>query len=181
MTTKYICQKCDKVFNRKTGYERHITKKFACDNKNIKCVACGKKFLHRSSLYRHEKSCGPVTNIVTNNHTTVNAPTYNNLNVGVDTMKVVKFGNENLSYISDDLYKQILGRGLRSVEDFIEHSHFNRRHPENHNIYIANIKDEYLVLYDGDKWVITKRDEKLEDIIYAKSDFLCEKFKQLSG
>lgn len=115
-----------------------------------------------------------------NTQTTVNAQTYNNLNVGVDTVKVVKFGNENLSYISDDLYKQILGRGLRSVEEFIEHSHFNRRHPENHNIYIANIKDEYIVLYDGDKWAITKRDEKLEDIIYAKSDFLCEKFKQLS-
>jgi hypothetical protein len=96
-------------------------------------------------------------------------------------VNVVKFGDENLSYISDDLYKQILGRGLRAVEEFIEHSHFNKKHPENHNLYVANIRDEYLVLYDGDKWIITKRNEKLEDIIYAKSDYLYEKFKQLYG
>jgi hypothetical protein len=179
MTTKYTCQKCGKIFNRRTGYDRHKAKKFECGNKDIKCAICGREFLHRSSLYRHEKGCGAVTNIV-NNQTTVNAPIYNNLNIGIDSMKVIKFGNENLSYISDDLYKQILSRGIRSIEQFIEHSHFNRKHPENHNIYIANIKDEYLVLYDGDKWAITKRDEKLEDIIYAKSDFLCEKFKQLS-
>jgi hypothetical protein len=106
----------------------------------------------------------------------------NNINnMRVDNVKVVKFGNENLSYISDDLYKHILGSGVRAIEEFIGHSHFNKKHPENHNLYIANIRDEYLVLYDGDKWTINRRDEKLDDIIYAKSDFLCRKFAELEA
>jgi len=106
----------------------------------------------------------------------------NNINnMKVDNVKVVKFGNENLSYISDDLYKHILGRGVGAIEEFIGHSHFNKKHPENHNLYIANMRDEYLVLYDGDKWTINRRDEKLDDIIYAKSDFLCRKFAELEA
>ena len=79
------------------------------------------------------------------------------------------------------MYRKILGRGVRAIEEFIECSHFDKTHPENHNIYITNIRNEYLVLYDGDKWIITQRNEKLEDIIYAKSDFLCRKFEELLG
>jgi hypothetical protein len=99
----------------------------------------------------------------------------------VDNVNVVKFGQENLSFMTDDLYKQILSRGIQSVEVFVEHTHFNKKYPENHNIYISNIKSNCLVLYDGDKWIITRHDEKLEDMIYAKSDILCEKFKELES
>ena len=94
-------------------------------------------------------------------------------------VKLVKFGNENLSYISDDLFKSILGRGFKSVEELVDHSHFHPDHPENHNIYIANIKNDYVVIYDGKKWNINKKEDVFEDIIYAKSDFLCMKFKEL--
>ena len=94
-------------------------------------------------------------------------------------VKLVKFGNENLSYISDDIFKSILGRGFKSVEELVDHSHFHPDHPENHNIYIANIKNDYVVIYDGKKWNINKKEDVFEDIIYAKSDFLCMKFKEL--
>jgi hypothetical protein len=106
-----------------------------------------------------------------------NIGTLNNLTL--DNVRVVKFGKENLSFMTDDLYKQILGRGFNSVIDFIAHSHFNSDYPENHNIYISNIRDDCIVLYDGDKWTINNRDELMEDIIYAKSDFLFNKFREL--
>jgi hypothetical protein len=184
----HICGKCCKKFILKADYTRHINRKYSCDRPSTKCEFCDKELAHKSSLYRHEKTCKakaqPLT--ITNNNliNTVNNQTMNvdNLNnVNVDNVKVVKFGNENLSYISDDLYRHILGRGIKAIEEFIGHSHFNKKHPENHNLYIANIRDEYLVLYDGDKWTINRRDEKLEDIIYAKSDFLCRKFEELES
>jgi len=182
---EYICDKCNKTFGRKSSYSNHINKKFPCTaDTGVICPVCKKKFRHASSMYSHKRQCcydkrsDSVMNTI---HNTVNANIQNNkLKVDGD-VKVVKFGDENLSYISDDLYKHILGRGFGAVGAFIEHSHFNNQHPENHNIYIANIKDEYIVIYDGDKWTINRRDDMMEDIIYAKSDFLYRKFKELVG
>lgn len=186
---KYGCDKCGKVFRHKNDHSKHVNRKTQCgDMTLIKCENCSKLFKHKSSMYHHKKTCCSLANIsasrIENISQKIQTNNIQNNNVNVDgnvSVNVVKFGDENLSYISDDLYKQILGRGLRAVEEFIEHSHFNKKHPENHNLYVANIRDEYLVLYDGDKWIITKRNEKLEDIIYAKSDYLYEKFKQLYG
>lgn len=172
------------------------------------CSRCGKKFSTYSSLYTHVKTnvCSKDKDTVLaqiDKADVVKADTVNidksknvaqntlnkvdvdkhieNFNLGVDgDVKVVKFGTENLSHISGDLFKQILGRGMRSVQEFIEHVNFHSDHPENHNIYIANIRDEYIVLFDGFKWSVTDRDELMEDIIYARSDYLLVKFNELS-
>jgi len=187
---EYICYKCKKVFKKKYSYDKHVTRKNPCDRQigstldnNHECKVCGKIFSSYSSLHKHrKKSCKSDDIMIVNNIQSIDNRTINNQNnhLSVDgDVKVVKFGNENLSYISDDLFKHILGRGFRSVGEFIEHSHFSREHPENHNIYIANIRDEYIVIYDGDKWTINQRDDIMEDIIYAKSDFLFSKFKEL--
>lgn len=197
----YTCEKCKKEFTHKAGYDRHINKKKPCSaqigshksDEHI-CTICKKVFSSYHTLYKHMKNkvCKRLADTkeiinqihnkqVNNSNKTVNAVKNVN-NVGVDgDVKVVKFGTENLSYISDDVYKQILGRGIRSVEEFINHSNFHPDHPENHNIYIANIRDEYLVLYDGLKWSVTSRDELMEDIIYSRSDYLWGKFTELSA
>jgi hypothetical protein len=136
-------------------------------------------------MCRHIKKCKAIikTPVINNSNTlnTLNTGNTTNNLLNIAKVNIVKFGSENISHISDDMYRKILGRGVRSIEAFIECSHFDVTHPENHNIYITNIRNEYLVLYDGDKWIITQRDEKLEDIIYAKSDFLCRKFEELSS
>ena len=189
----YLCIKCGKNFNHKSSFEKHENRKISCDstiaNDNNSCNLCNKIFKNYKSLYSHVKSnkCqttkSKITNILNDNSTTNNTNnTINNNNMKVDgNVKLVKFGNENLSYISDDLFKSILGRGFKSVEELVDHSHFHPDHPENHNIYIANIKNDYVVIYDGKKWNINKKEDVFEDIIYAKSDFLCMKFKELMG
>jgi hypothetical protein len=173
--SQHKCDKCGKEFIQKTDLIRHNNRKFVC-TMDIKCQICGIKFKHRSSLHRHAKRCNIGNLSQINNSISINNNIVNNVDGDV---KVVKFGNENLSYISDDLYKQILGRGFTAICEFIGHSHFNKEHPENHNIYISHIRDEFIVLYDGDKWTLNRKDETMEDIIYAKSDFLFNKFKEL--
>jgi uncharacterized C2H2 Zn-finger protein len=173
--TQHKCDKCGKEFSQKTDLVRHNKRKFPCVTE-IKCQMCGMVFKHRTSMYRHQKKCNVKSISQTNNSISINNNIVNNVDGDV---KVVKFGNENLSYISDDLYKQILGRGFMAVCEFVGHSHFNKEHPENHNIYMANMRDDFVVLYDGDKWTLNRKDETMEDIIYAKSDFLFNKFREL--
>jgi uncharacterized C2H2 Zn-finger protein len=68
---EYKCEKCYKIFNYKSHYERHVNKKFACvkENEIIKiendklmlvdnyeCDVCNKKFTTKRSLNRHLKT-----------------------------------------------------------------------------------------------------------------------------
>lgn len=181
--SQFICGKCDKYFASQSHFDRHVKRKFSCTrSKLFKCDKCKKTFKHYSSMNHHKNHRCCEKSVVNNQQINIENQINNNNNLNVDgDVKVVKFGSENLSYISDDLYKHILGRGFRAVGEFIGHSHFNPAHPENHNIYIANLRDDYIILYDGDKWIVSGRDEVMEDIIYAKSDFLFNKFKQLRG
>ena len=185
---KYVCELCNKKFLDKTKYTKHKNRKTTCNNQianvNNTCSKCKKNFKSYQTLYRHSKSCENIEATVNNTLNQVNNTTLNQQNIEKQLnldgdVKLVKFGNENLSYISDDLFKSILGRGFKSVEELVDHSHFHPDHPENHNIYIANIKNDYVVIYDGKKWNINKKEDVFEDIIYAKSDFLCMKFKEL--
>ena len=191
----YECKKCKKEFTNKTKFERHSKRTFPCvsdtmDKQNLQCLICNKTYKSVRYLYSHVKNCEEKNNQengkkmyidnskTLNDNSTTNNTLNNNMKVDGD-VKLVKFGNENLSYISDDLFKSILGRGFKCVEELVDHSHFHPDHPENHNIYIANIKNDYVVIYDGKKWNINKKEDVFEDIIYAKSDFLCMKFKEL--
>ena len=183
---QYICLTCNKDFLTKVRYNKHTNKKHLCTLNRLQC-SCGLNFKSRTTLWRHKKNCiGIVQPPIINNTINDNSQTNNtyidknveNLNVDGD-VKLVKFGNENLSYISDDIFKSIMGRGFKSIEELVDHSHFNPDHPENHNIYIANIQSDFVIIYDGIKWNIDKKEDIFEDIIYAKSDFLCMKFKEL--
>jgi hypothetical protein len=186
-STVLPCNGCGRTFRTKYEYDRHMGKKKSCmlqigshEGDTHTCKYCDGEFSSYKSLHTHiaNNTCDKTINVGTYNDKAITNTLNQNLNVGGD-VKVVKFGSENLSYISDDLFKQILGRGFRSVSEFIGHSHFDPNHPENHNIYIANIKEDYVVIYDGDKWTINKRDEVVENIIYTKSDFLFNKFREL--
>ena len=190
---EHICTKCNKIFTKKSSYNQHINRKTQCteqigtiDSDNNVCSVCNKEFNSYISLYKHVKRASCKKQTVVNNTQNINIDkqninqnidTQNNLNM--DNVKVVKFGNEDISYISDDLFQSILGHGYKSVEEFVDHTHFNPDHPENHNIYIADIKNNYVLLYDGSQWNIKDRDEAIEDLIYAKSDYLSVKFDEL--
>ena len=195
----YKCIKCDRKFSKKYNLDKHMerktscTKQINCNDANT-CKYCDKIFKSKTSIYSHLKNgaCKKYTesinqnvNTGTINNTNIEKQmidTQNNLNVDkmvMDNVKVVKFGNEDISYISDDIYQTILGKGYKSVEEFVDHTHFNSNHPENHNIYIADIKNNYVLLYDGLQWNIKDRDEAIEDLIYAKSDYLSVKFEEL--
>jgi hypothetical protein len=181
---EHKCNKCNKIFTQKVDHDRHVNRKYSCDADSSvnSCDICKKNFKHKSSLYKHFKKCINKTQIInTDNSKSITnntkIDTQNNLNM--DNVKVVKFGNEDISYISDDIYQSILGKGYKSVEEFVDHTHFNSDHPENHNIYIADIKNNYVLLYDGLQWNIKDRDEAIEDLIYAKSDYLFVKFEEL--
>lgn len=107
-----------------------------------------------------------VQNIVNNNNHIQN-------NISID---LLAFGKENMDFITPDMWEVIFGKGFMSVPEFIACVHFNKDHPENHNIYISNLRDKHLLIYDGDKWVMRMSNEAIEDLINHKTDNLIDKY-----
>jgi len=62
---KYICEKCNKEFNQKSNYIKHINRKNPCNNEEInfityKCNKCFKEFNKKSNYTNHinkKKDC----------------------------------------------------------------------------------------------------------------------------
>jgi hypothetical protein len=87
------------------------------------------------------------TKIINNqSNTNCNNTIHNNINF-------LAFGNEDYSFISEDKLKSLLNKGFDSVPKLIEYLHFNKNKPENSNIYISNIKDPYIMVFNGNKCI----------------------------
>ena len=101
------------------------------------------------------------------------------LNNTVNNINIIAFGKEDLSHIKDKDYKLILNKGFKSVPALMESIHFNKNKPENHNIYISNMRDNHVLIYDGFEWQLKERDYLLQEIVYNKTDMLNKKFDDL--
>jgi archaellum component FlaF (FlaF/FlaG flagellin family) len=86
------------------------------------------------------------TKMVQNNtNNTINNNNSNNNNINI---KVVAFGKEDKDVLTDNEIFKILKRGFYSVPELIKAIHFNKDKPENHNVYISNMRDKYVMVFD---------------------------------
>ena len=58
------------------------------------------------------------------------------------------------------------------IPHIIKMLHFNPKYPENHNIYISNLKNSYIMVYNGDEWDTLNRDDVIDDIIDDKESLI---------
>ena len=103
----------------------------------------------------------------------------NNMQNIHNEIKIIAYGKEDLSFITNENYENILNRGFKSIPHFVEYVHFNKNKPENQNIYISNMRDQYILIFDGEQWQLKERDDVLQELIENKTDFLSDKFDEL--
>ena len=60
----------------------------------------------------------------------------------------------------------------------IKKIHFDPQRPENHNIYISNLKNKYVMVYDGEKWNIQDQNEVISDMIDDNTIILEDKIEE---
>lgn len=93
-----------------------------------------------------------VGNINSNNTTNINV--------------LLSFKETKTNHLTDEDFLKCINKCIMAVPSLIEKIHFNKEIPENHNIYINNLRrNDYIMMYDGVKWVIKKSDEIIEDMI----------------
>ena len=73
-------------------------------------------------------------------------------------------------------YRKCVKKVCFCVLKMIEKIHFNPEKPENMNIYISNIKDKYLMIYENDKWIL--KSKNVLDQMYEDKELMIEEWIQ---
>jgi hypothetical protein len=93
-------------------------------------------------------------------------------------IKILAYKNTDLSHLTDQDYLQCLNRSNMVIPSLIKKIHFNPEKPENHNIYISNIKNKYIMKYDGDKWNLGSQNETIDDLIDTNEVVIEQKLEE---
>ncbi len=105
--------------------------------------------------------------------------TNNTQNIYNSEFKLAPFGKEDLSFISDNGFKKLIVKGQSTMPTLMEKIHYNKYRPENHNVFISNMRSKYAMIYNGQDWNLENAKEIMEKIYYKGVLYLEEKYEEL--
>ena len=149
------------------------------DKKTYTCEYCKSLFSHNSTKSKHMSSCKdkPDTNNlikkiqeleetilkqpqkITNNNNNNNN---NNIQQNI-VFNLKSFGQENMDYLPNDFLNSCLISN--NIVPLIESIHFDCEHPENHNVKIKSLKQDFMQTYVDGNWIVTDKEETLDHLI----------------
>ena len=169
---------------------------------NYLCTYCGNEYKHRSSLSKHIKyNCEKnkdedlkelvrLMNLQIqqrdrqiNNMTKqidklteklqVNNITNNTMNIH-NNIQLLSYKDTDVSHLTNKDYVNSIKKVTFCVKHIIEKIHFNPEKPENMNIYISNMKDKYIMVYNDGAWILKNKSLELNDLYERKEMLLCD-------
>jgi acetolactate synthase small subunit len=101
--------------------------------------------------------------------------TNSNNTINVTNINLLNYKDTDTSHLTNIDYKKCLEQASRCVLKLIEKVHFNPDKPENMNIYISNMKNNYMMMYKENKWNLVKKEE-MDSVYNHKEDLIIEWF-----
>ena len=83
--------------------------------------------------------------------------------------------------ISNEEIKKILKRGFKSIQLMTKKTNFDPDIPENHNVYVNNIKSQYAITYNKGRWELDRVEDVIDRIYDDKYGFLEQKYHELKA
>lgn len=173
----YQCQYCFSNFTRSNNLNRHIQNR--C---KVKKQQDQEKELNNSRLIQEmQEKIKQLEQQINNNgdinsHNTVNSN--NTDNSTTNNINLVAFGKEDLSYISDEVTKQILSHGCMAVPWLIKEAHYNNEQPNHQNVLLSNLRSNHVKIFNGTSWIAQDKKEILERLYNIKNAHLQKKYKK---
>jgi hypothetical protein len=134
---------------------------------------CKLKFASKIDNQINIEGNGNGTNSGTNNGQV--AGTINNITININP-----FLSDDMSKLTDKNKINILKKCYMVIPEIIKQVNFNPNIPENHNMYISDIKSKFGRINDGNKWILTKLDQLIEDVISKKKDDIEELLEEFA-
>lgn len=185
----FECKYCQKQFTTSTSMYRHVRlscgvkkeedlnkdkiyeKLLELEKKSEKIDVLEKEnTLLKKKVSAMEKKSRVVKNIH-NGEININQGIINNT---TNQIVLVGYGQEDLSKFGKNELIKIFQNGYNSTLKLTEAVHFNPKYPEHHNIYISNMRDKYAMMFDGNKWTLTMKEDLINKIYDDKKNYIEE-------
>jgi len=183
--TKLVCEHCNKTYSRIDSLNRHLKK--CSEKKNddeekqnlINLIEVLNKQIEEQKKEKEEykielaKRNNQIDELI--KKAGINIGTQNNIQQNI---KILAYNNTDVSHLTDNDYLKCLKHSNFCIPHLIEKIHFNPKKPENHNIYISNLKNNYVMIYNGNKWMLNDREESIQNIIDEKESIIEQKLEE---
>ena len=174
---RFKCKYCERSYNRKDNLTKHLK---TCKEKQKddtvresmeELVMLLNEKLEKKDKQIEElvKKAGLVN--MTNSHNNITNNIQNNI-------KLLNYKETDTSHLTENDYVRCLEHYNFCVPHLIRKLHFNPKKPENHNIYISNLKNSYVMIYMNNKWKVKNRDETISRLIDDKQILLEKKINE---
>ena len=172
------CNFCNKLYSRQDNLNRHYK---SCKEKNKIDEANNSmnelvKILNeqikeqKEQLEKRDKQINELIKKAGIQNSTITNNIQNNI-------KLLAYKDTDISKISDKDIMKCINHSNMCVPHLIKMIHLDPKKPENHNIYISNLKNGYIMMYDGNKWNTLNRDDIITDMIDDKQNIIEEKIE----
>ena len=179
-TEEYACKYCGKVYKHKQSVNNHI--KYNCDKNKDEDLKELVRLLNlqiqqkddkiKTLSHQMEKQQKQIDKLV--DKLQVTHITHNTTNNIQNNIKLLCYKDTDLSHLTNKDYMNAIKKVTYCVKDMIEKIHFNPSKPENMNIYISNMKDKYLMVYEDDNWNIKNKVTEIDNLYETKEMLLEE-------
>ena len=96
----------------------------------------------------------------------------NNIQINHIHFNLLPYQHTDTTHLTDEDFIQCVNQP-NCVKHLIEKIHFNPTKPENRNVYISNLKDEFMMVYNG-KWKSVHK--TVLDEIFRKKHYMIEEW-----
>lgn len=172
LENNYFCEYCNKKFTRKDSLTKHLNGR--CKLRDNEKEEMGKMVDLLNKQLEDQKY--QINELIKKSGTT--NITLNQQNNVSNNIKLLGYRNTDISHLSDKDFISCISHSNFCIPHLIKKIHFDPDKPENHNIYISNIKNNYAMIYDGDKWNLTNKDDLINEILEEKEIIIEEKLEE---
>jgi hypothetical protein len=176
----YTCEYCNKKYKHKQSLSKHI--KYTCtENKDedlkelvrlLNAQLEQQRNEFQSQLQTQAKQIDKLMGKLEINGS------FNTTNIQ-NNIQILSYKDTDVSHLTHKDYEACIKKVNFCVKNLIERIHFNPEKPENMNIYISNMKDKYLMIYDGINWNLANKREEL-DKLYETKEMMLEEWLETS-
>ena len=168
--TGFTCKYCDQQFSFRQSMNRHI--KYSCKKNKDEDL----KELVRLLNQRLEQQENKIESQSKQIEKLMGKLEINgSFNTNIQNINLLSYRETDVSHLTDQDYRSCLKKVNHCVKNMIEKVHFNPGKPENMNIYISNIKDKYIMLYDGCNWNLANKKDEI-DRLYEEKEMMLEEW-----
>ena len=179
------CKYCEQCYRHKSSLSKHI--KYSCTKNKDEDLTELVRLLNKR-IEQQEKSMENQRQELTKTIETqskqieklmgkleISGSFNNTTNNMINHFTLLPYRETDTSHLTDQDYRYCIKRVNNCVKSMIEKVHFNPLKPENMNIYISNIKDKYIMVYDGANWNLANRKDEL-DRLYEEKEMMLEEW-----